>query len=239
MPRLPAREKRHDQGTSPAPLQAKTHGRTVAAGPGAGHHKPRRALPVRRRTARPCRGNGRLPYTCTVLRPACARCTAASCQARPRELNSDFNFLGRMMVGAGPARPRLPVPVHERGGPAASQSRSPALLPGGQSSSAAVATSSAAAGSPSASRAAASSRWTPSSALRLPVAADPVRGLRGGHPLHQPAPPARGDASASSSRTAAMACRSRTARAVTCSASRGNLDRSPGYLRAAYLGRAR
>jgi len=31
------------QGTSPAQLQAKEHGRTVAAGPEAGHHEPRRA----------------------------------------------------------------------------------------------------------------------------------------------------------------------------------------------------
>src|SRR5260370_34268693 len=33
-------------GTSPAPLQAKEHGRTVAAGSEAGHHEPRRARPV-------------------------------------------------------------------------------------------------------------------------------------------------------------------------------------------------
>jgi hypothetical protein len=41
---------------------------------------------VRRRDARPCRGNGRLHYMWTVLRPVCARCTAAHGQARPREL---------------------------------------------------------------------------------------------------------------------------------------------------------
>src|SRR5260370_10429322 len=33
-------------GTSPAPLQAKEHGRTVAAGSEAGHHEPRRARPI-------------------------------------------------------------------------------------------------------------------------------------------------------------------------------------------------
>jgi len=39
-------------GDAPAQLQAKEHGRTVAAGPEVGHHEPRRARPVHPRLAR-------------------------------------------------------------------------------------------------------------------------------------------------------------------------------------------
>ena len=76
----------------------------------------------------------------------------------------------------------------------ASQSRSPGLSPGGQSSSAAVATSSAAAVAEGLQGRGQLALDAGQRAAVGQVGADPMRGLRGGHPLDPPASPILGNA---------------------------------------------